>query len=110
MGPFLLRSETTQEQVYIMVTEELVTNICHLIPIKDTSVKSLIRALETQKSKRGQFFTILLDKTKSDHVLQRATGFILHDLLCGEHTLLLAQAGIIVESIIKHIKKVVIVV
>ena len=62
-GPFFLQSGPIIEKVYIMVAVELVTNRSHLIPIKDTLAKSLIRALETLQRLRGQLSTIIIHET-----------------------------------------------
>ena len=105
-----------------MAAIELVTNRCHLIPIENTSAKSLIRALETLQGPRGRLSTIIVDETKSQQVLKREPNFALKDLLLGTKTPLLAKAGVSVlitpgkhhkpitklETIIKKIKKVII--
>ena len=46
-GPFFLTSQSQKlEQVYLLITVELVTYRAHLIPMQDISAKGLIRALE----------------------------------------------------------------
>ena len=39
---------------------------------------------------------MILDETKSHKIFQRAPGYVLGDLLLGEQTPLLAQAGVTV--------------
>ena len=46
-GPFFFTSQSQNlEQVHILIAVKLMTYRSHLVPMKDTSAKSLIRALE----------------------------------------------------------------
>ena len=63
-GPFFIKNGLIMEQVYIMVTLELVTNRTHLIPIKYTLAKSLIRSLEKLQGIHGRLTMIIVDETK----------------------------------------------
>ena len=64
-GPFFLKSGPKPDQVYIMVGVELVSYRCHLIPMQDTTTKSLIRALETLQGLRGRLTALILDETQT---------------------------------------------
>ena len=89
--------------------------------MKDTLVKSLIRALENLQSLRGCLSTIIVDETKFHKVLKRESNCPLTDLLFGTKTPLLAKASVSIlitpgehheavarlETIIKKIKKVI---
>ena len=77
------------EQVYIMVTIDLVTNRSYIIPMKYSFAKSLIRAQETLQGLRGCVSTIIIDKTKSHQVLKREQTSGLVDLLLRTKTILL---------------------
>ena len=55
-GTFFLTSGPKTEQVYIMVGVELVTYRCHLIPMQDTTTKSL---RDTSGSKRETYYNSL---------------------------------------------------
>ena len=105
--------------VYEMVAVKLVTNRCHLIPMQDTTAKSLIRSLKTLPGLRGRLSSIIVDETRYHQVLARTPDTALVDLLMQNTTHLLAKAGISVlvalgkhhetlgrsELIIKKIKK-----
>ena len=69
------------QQVYVMDTVELVTNLCHLIPMQDTKAKSLIRSLETLHGLRGRLSTIIVDETRSHQIVARTPETALVDLL-----------------------------
>ena len=74
-GPLFFTSQSQKlEQVHILIAVELVTYRSHLVPMKDTSAKSLIRALEQLQSLRGKLSTIILDETKSHSVLISSPG------------------------------------
>ena len=63
-GPFFLTAQSQNvEQIYILVAVELVTYHSHLVPMKDTSAKSLIRALEQLQSIIGKLSTIILEES-----------------------------------------------
>ena len=82
------------EQVYIMVSVELVTKRSHLISMKDMSAKSLIRTLKTLQVIRGGLSTIIIDETKPHQVLKRDHNSGLMELLLGNKVPLLAKAGV----------------
>ena len=89
-----IRLGPIMEQVYIMVTVELVTNGSHLIPMKDRSAKSLIRALETLQGIRGRLSTIIIVETKSHQVLKRDSNSGLTKFLLGNKAPFLVKAGV----------------